>query len=111
MNLLAEVNSAESSGATVFFVLLDGERAGYFVIADHLRPQAAAAIAALRSNGIRDVVMLTGDNPRATRSIARAAGIGLNISVHAGLPPEDKVAQSNELRERGARVAMVGDGA
>jgi Cu+-exporting ATPase len=73
--------------------------------ADRLRPTAARAVARLRERGLA-VVLLTGDNEAAARSVARAAGIE---EVQAQLLPEDKAAAVARLASRGA-VAMVGDG-
>ncbi len=106
-DLLAGVGSFEDDGATVSFVVADGEVLGALAIADDLRPGAAEAMAALHLGGIRTIVMLTGDNERAAHAIAQRAGID---EVHAGLLPEDKVAHIERLVASGARVAMVGDG-
>lgn len=97
----------EDDGATVSFVLVDGELLGALAIADDLRPGAADATAALHRGGIRRIVMLTGDNERAARTIARRVGID---EVNAGLLPEDKVTHIQRLSDGGAKVAMVGDG-
>lgn len=75
-------------------------------LADTLKPDAAEAVAALRSAGVA-CLMLTGDNPRAAAAIGLRAGIA---DVRAGLLPADKVAELHKLRASGAVVAMVGDG-
>ncbi|MEI9851937.1 MAG: HAD-IC family P-type ATPase [Sphingomonas sp.] len=72
-----------------------------------MRPEAAGAIAALRAEGLR-VIMLTGDNPATAQAVARAVG-GLD-DVRAELRPEDKARIIGELKAAGARVAMAGDG-
>ncbi|HEX7118206.1 MAG TPA: heavy metal translocating P-type ATPase [Longimicrobiales bacterium] len=74
-------------------------------VADTPRPEARAALAALRSRGLR-LVMLTGDREPVARHIAREVGID---EVRAELLPEDKLGAIADLR-RGGRVAMVGDG-
>ncbi len=102
-----DAQAFESEGATVSFVLADGELLGYLVIADDLRPGVAEAMAALHRGGIEKLVMLTGDNPRAAKAIAARAGID---EVHAQLLPEDKVTHVQRLVDEGANVAMVGDG-
>jgi Cd2+/Zn2+-exporting ATPase len=80
---------------------------GVLGIADRVRPNAAAAVRALRESGIRHVVMLTGDNVGTARAVASAVGVD---EVHAALLPADKVRIVRELEARGAQVAFVGDG-
>ncbi len=99
----------EAQGETVTPVALAGEAIGLIGIADQPRPEAAAAIAALSKAGIKNVVMLTGDNERAARHVAGLLGIEPS-SVRSGLMPDDKVATIRSLQQSGARVAMVGDG-
>jgi Cd2+/Zn2+-exporting ATPase len=94
-------------GRTPVLLALDGRLVGLLGLADMPRAGAAAAIARLREVGIRRVVMLTGDQPRAAEAIAREVGID---EVHAGLMPEDKLARIRAMRAGGAHVAMVGDG-
>jgi len=83
---------------------------GVIAIADVLRPSAPQVVEQLHRLGIRRVVMLTGDNERVARAVARQAGVD---EFHADLLPQDKVALIKRLREAGGRprhVAMVGDG-
>lgn len=79
---------------------------GAVAIADVLRSDAASVIQQLKANGIERVVMLTGDNARVARAIAKQAGVD---EFHADLLPEDKVRVIKELKSIGP-VAMVGDG-
>ena len=97
---------APEPGVTRLWMALDGAAAGYFDARDSLRPDAAKAIAALRSSGLR-VLMLTGDSAAAAEPIARQAGIA---EVEAGLDPAGKLARIRALQGSGLRVAMVGDG-
>jgi len=100
----AAVAALEGAGKTVV-VLLDGTTAlGLLALRDEPRPDARAAIAALRAQGIAST-MLTGDNARTGAAIA--ADLGLD--VRAELLPEDKMAAVAALRARGP-IAMVGDG-
>lgn len=99
----------EAQGETVALVSLAGEAIGLIGIADQPRPEAAATVAALADVGIKNVIMLTGDNERAARHIAGLLGIEPS-SVRAGLMPDDKVAVIRQLQQSGARVAMIGDG-
>jgi Cd2+/Zn2+-exporting ATPase len=79
---------------------------GAIAIADVLRPDAAEVIRRLKAGGTQRVVMLTGDNARVAKAIARLAGVD---EFHADLLPEDKVRVIKELKGIGP-VAMVGDG-
>jgi Cd2+/Zn2+-exporting ATPase len=83
-----------------------GRVLGVIAIADVLRPDARRAMQRLREVGIQRIVMVTGDNERVARAIAREAGID---EFHAELLPEDKVRLVREI-EKTSRVAMVGDG-
>jgi P-type Cu+ transporter len=92
--------------ASEMFVGRNGRLLGSLHIEDALRPEASPAVAALRTMGLR-TVLLTGD----TEAIAQAVGKRLGLDeVHAGLLPDEKVAKIKALRAAGRRVAMVGDG-
>jgi Cu+-exporting ATPase len=93
-------------GVTRLWMALDNTPAAYFDARDALRPDAAEAVAALRREGLR-VLMLTGDSEAAAAPIARQAGI---TEVEAGLDPAGKLARIRALQKEGLRVAMVGDG-
>jgi len=101
----ADVASPEP-GTTRLWLAIDNAAAGFFDARDALRPDAAEAVAALRADGLR-VLMLTGDSAGAAAPIAEQAGIG---EVEAGLDPAGKLARIRELKKSGLRVAMVGDG-
>ncbi|MDE3177893.1 MAG: heavy metal translocating P-type ATPase [Pseudomonadota bacterium] len=93
-------------GASAIFVAFDGEPAGVLAIADPIKPTTAAAIRALRGEGIR-IVMLTGDN----KTTAEAVGRKLEIDeVEAEVLPELKGKVVERLRQQGRIVAMAGDG-
>ena len=95
------------TGAGVMLVAIDGQAAGLLAVADPVRETAREAIAALRADGLK-VIMLTGDNQVTADAVARAVG-GLD-EVRAGLRPEDKARIVGELKAAGAKVAMAGDG-
>jgi Zn2+/Cd2+-exporting ATPase len=98
------------AAGTVVYVAVDGTYAGYIVIADELKPDAAAAVAEMKALGVERVVMLTGDNETIARSIASETGID---TVYAELLPEEKVAKVEEIAAdlpEGKRLAFVGDG-
>jgi Cd2+/Zn2+-exporting ATPase len=101
------VQAEESKGRTVALLSSAAAALGYISIADSPRPEAKAAIAALRGLGIPHVAMLTGDNPRAAAAIAGELGID---EVRAELLPEDKVKAIDSLKKTFGTVAMVGDG-
>ena len=94
-------------GAGVMLVAVDGALAGFIAVADPIRANARESIVALRKLGLR-VIMLTGDNPTTAQIVADAVG-GLD-EVHAELKPEDKARIVGELKAKGAKVAMAGDG-
>ncbi|MBL7659770.1 HAD-IC family P-type ATPase, partial [Escherichia coli] len=91
---------------TVVFVSVDGVVRAALTIADTLKDSAAAAVAALRSRGLR-TILLTGDNRAAADAVAAQVGID---SAVADMLPEGKVDVIQRLREEGHTVAMVGDG-
>jgi Cu2+-exporting ATPase len=93
-------------GASVLYLVRDDEIVGGLALEDEIRPEARAAVAALQAMG-RRVVMITGD----ARQVADAVAADLGVDeVFAEVLPEDKAATVEELRARGLRVAMVGDG-
>ncbi|MBX3142392.1 MAG: cadmium-translocating P-type ATPase [Trueperaceae bacterium] len=97
----------QSAGKTSLFVAVDSEVVGLIAVRDEPRDTARAAIAALKRQGVKHVVMLTGDNAR----VAEAVGLELGLDeVGADLLPEDKAARVEALRERYGKVIMVGDG-
>jgi Cu+-exporting ATPase len=94
-------------GAGVMLVSIDGKAGGLLAVADPVRAAASEAIRILRAEGLR-IVMLTGDNALTARAVARTVG-GID-EVHAGLKPEDKARIVSDLKAKGCRVAMAGDG-
>jgi Cu+-exporting ATPase len=93
-------------GATTLFLAIDHKLAGVVVIADPIKPTTPAALDALRSFGIR-IVMLTGDNRTTAEAVARKLGIQ---EVEADVLPEDKHRIVKKLTAEGRVVAMAGDG-
>jgi cation-transporting P-type ATPase D len=96
-----------ADGATAAIVVVDGVAVGVLGLTDQLRPDAAAAVAALAGLTAAPPVLLTGDNRRAARRVAQHAGIG---DVRAALLPEQKVEAVRGLQAGGHRVLVVGDG-
>ncbi|MCL6573996.1 MAG: heavy metal translocating P-type ATPase, partial [Bacillus sp. (in: Bacteria)] len=97
----------EKEGNTAIFAALDGKIAGIFSIADQIREDAPRALAELRKNGIKKMIMLTGDNVHTAELVAEKLEID---EYHAELLPEDKVTYVKKLRDSGHIVAMAGDG-
>ena len=102
----AQAQALRAEGATAVFVAIDGWPAGLIGIADPLKSTSVQAVAALKADGVR-VVMLTGDNRATAQAIARRVGVE---EVRAEVLPQDKAAVVEELRKSGRVVAMAGDG-
>lgn len=102
--LIAEI---EAGGATLVVVGETGGLMGLIALRDRLRPGAPETIAALHDLGVKEVVILTGDNAAAAGAVARGTGID---TVHAGLLPGDKLSRIEALTKRYKMVAMMGDG-
>jgi len=93
-------------GATAVLVAIDGVAAGVIAVADPVKASAADAIAALKAEGIR-VIMLTGDNRTTAQAVA--AKLGLD-EIEADVLPDQKAAVVERLKREGRVVAMAGDG-
>ena len=96
----------EAAGRTAVFVGWGGQIRGVLGVADTVKEEAADVVAQLSARGL-EVAMITGDNARTGRAIARQLGIG---RVMAEVLPADKVTEVRRLQDEGRRVAMVGDG-
>lgn len=101
-------DSGQDSGCTAVAVTRDGEPIGVITVSDQVKETSAEAIAKLRELGLTPH-LLTGDNERAARAVAKQVGIDPE-NITAGVLPEDKVAAIERLQGEGKRVAMVGDG-
>jgi len=95
-----------NEGKTPMYVAVDGKAAGLVAVADTVKPDSKAAIEILKGLGI-EVVMLTGDNERTGRAIARQVGID---RVLAEVLPDAKAHEVQKLQLEGKSVGMVGDG-
>jgi len=104
--LAADVERFRGRGATAVLVAVDGRLAGALGIADRIRPDSAAVVAALKAAGLR-VVMLTGDNAVTARAVAASLGID---EVEADVLPDAKAETVARLKHEGRVVAMAGDG-
>jgi Cu+-exporting ATPase len=104
--LRAAAEELAAEARTPMYVAIDGKLAGLIAVADPIKESSREAIARMHAMGL-EVVMLTGDNERTARAIARQAGID---RVVAGVLPEGKVDEIKRLQGEGRVVAMVGDG-
>ena len=97
------------STGTIVHIAVDGSYVGHIVISDELKPNAAEAMAAIRSAGVRRTIMLTGDKEKVAAAVAKEVGID---EYHAGLLPAEKVAEVERILADGGngKVAFVGDG-
>ncbi len=105
-SLAEQADALRGDGATAIFVAVGKHAAAVMAIADRVKETTPAALAALRENGIR-VVMLTGDNKTTAEAIGRKLGI---TEIEADVLPEQKGAVVQRLQREGRIVAMAGDG-
>ncbi len=103
----AQVARADQTGFTTMLVSKDDRYQGYITVADTVRSSSRSVVASLRKLGLRTLVMLTGDNWIAARSVADQVGV---TDFVAGCLPEDKVRVIEEMKAVQGPVAMVGDG-
>jgi Cu+-exporting ATPase len=106
LGLDARTEGLADDGKTPMYVAVDGKAAGIVAVADTVKEDSKAAVTALRGMGL-EVVMMTGDNERTGRAIARQVGIE---RVLAEVLPQDKAHNVQKLQLERKTVAMVGDG-
>lgn len=102
-----QVTGLEASGKTTMLVRSDGAFIGMLALADTPRTGVREVFARLAALGVRQTIMLTGDNEQVAKAVA--ASVGIN-DVRAGLLPEEKLKVIDELMLAQGQVAMVGDG-
>jgi Cu+-exporting ATPase len=104
--LTGDADTRRSEGATVLFLALDGKAGAAIAVADPIKATTRAALDALRTDGVR-IVMLSGDN----QATANAVGHSLDIDdIRGDVLPEDKHRIVRQLKSEGRIVAMAGDG-
>ncbi|MBS4200344.1 copper-translocating P-type ATPase [Bacillus sp. FJAT-49732] len=103
---LAKMEKYESEGKTAMLAAFDGNFAGIVAVADTIKDTSKEAIERLKEMKI-EVIMMTGDNARTAKAIAKEAGID---HVIAEVLPEGKAEEVKKLQGTGKKVAMVGDG-
>ncbi|MFA5268942.1 MAG: cation-translocating P-type ATPase [Methanoregula sp.] len=104
---LGIVRKQMDQGRTVIMVARDSTVTGLIAIADEIRPGTAEAITELRKMGIKNIVMLTGDNATVAKAVSASIGVD---SYQANLLPEQKLEVVKELQAKGQIVGMIGDG-
>lgn len=101
------VAQLEAQGNTTMLVHFDGKFIGLLSLMDVARAEAKSVLEKLQALGIKQMIMLTGDNQQVGEAVAREIGI---TKVMGNLMPEDKVAAVEKLNAQYGKVAMVGDG-
>jgi Cu+-exporting ATPase len=104
--LAGHAEALRADGASVVFLAEDGQLLGLLAVSDPIKPNAAEALASLKSAGLR-IVMATGDGLTTARAVAARLGID---EVHGEVTPADKLALVERLQAEGRVVAMAGDG-
>ena len=105
-DLETRADELRREGSTAMFVAVDGRPAGVIAVADPIKTTTLAALASLRDDGVR-IVMLTGDNRTTAQAVADKLGI---TDIEAEVLPGQKNAIVRRLRSEGRVVAMAGDG-
>ena len=98
--------SSETEGLSVLVIIQDKEMLGWIGLADNTRPQAAAAIDQLREIGLKRMIIVTGDR----ESVARRVASQMHTDYRAEVLPNEKLDLVEDLKQRGHRVAVIGDG-
>lgn len=101
-----EMTEYELNGKTAMLIALDGNHSGIVAVADTVKETAKQAIKQLKEQNL-EVIMLTGDNERTAKAIAKQVGID---EIIAEVLPEEKADKVKEIQLQGKKVAMVGDG-
>lgn len=107
LDLRQRFAGAQAEASTVVAVWNGSKVLGTLTLKDTVRPESREAVESLKRLGMKNVVMLTGDNEQTARMIAEQTGV---TGYQANLLPEDKTGMVSGMVERGDRVAMVGDG-
>ncbi|NCO63922.1 MAG: copper-translocating P-type ATPase [Flavobacteriales bacterium] len=104
--LINDVKVQQTLGKTVSFLSVDSMVIGYMVIQDKIKASSKKAIAELQSKGI-EVIMLTGDNINTAKAVAELLNL---TNFKAGLLPQEKLSEVENLQKLGKKVAVAGDG-
>ncbi len=101
------IEKEKSDGKTITTIAINGRVAGVIGVMDEIKPNVKVTLEELRKLGVKDIVMLTGDNKYVAARIAKEVGI---TDFHADLLPEDKLRMIQELSKKDGVTVMVGDG-
>jgi len=107
LSLLDEPDFEEPEGVSTLHVTRDGKSIGWIGLEDRTRPEARHAIDELRKQGTRELIMVTGDRWSVARRVSKEMGCS---AVHAEVLPDQKLDLVDQLKAKGHRVAVVGDG-
>lgn len=100
--------SYQQQGYQVVFLGVNGRLSASIVLADQIRPEARAAVSSLKNFGVKNIIMLTGDNELVAERVAKEIGI---VEFHASLLPQDKLNFIKEYKKNhNGKIGMVGDG-
>lgn len=102
-----QAKQLETSGNTVTFIAIDNTFTGIIAIADAIRSDAVEALQTMRDNGIKEIIMLTGDNARTAHTVSQQLSLD---TYQAEMMPDDKLKHIQLLQQQGKKVAMAGDG-
>jgi Cd2+/Zn2+-exporting ATPase len=102
----ATLASPEAEGLSTLFVVRDGKLLGWVGLADNTRPEAAAAIDQLREEGLKQLIIVTGDR----ESVAKRIAGQMHTDYIAEVLPQQKLEIVDDLKRRGHKVGMIGDG-
>ena len=102
-----EISEQTEQGRTAILVADDMRPVGLIAIADEIRPETPHAIASLKAMGIKQIIMLTGDNHKVAKAVAKEIGVD---GFEAELLPEQKLRFVEKLQKQGLIVGMIGDG-
>jgi Zn2+/Cd2+-exporting ATPase len=102
----AIITSPEADGVSVLCVVRDGNLLGWVGLADNTRPEAVGAIDKLRELGLKRLIIVTGDR----ESVAKRVAAQMHTEYKAEVLPHQKLEMVDELKAKGHRVAVIGDG-
>jgi heavy metal translocating P-type ATPase len=106
-HIAAERSAIDEGGCSCLYVAIDGELAGLIAYEDRIRPESREIVQTLHGMGIRDTIMLTGDNAVVANAVCKRVGLTRQV---ANMMPADKAEVIMQLQREGRVVAMVGDG-
>ncbi|GMA42568.1 hypothetical protein GCM10025853_31730 [Tetragenococcus halophilus subsp. halophilus DSM 20339] len=102
-----DIHQLQSTGHSLVMVAMNGRLSLLIGIKDQIRPGAKETLAHLKQTGVKELIMLTGDNQETAENIAQELGI---TKVYGNLLPENKADYIRQLQKEGHQVAFVGDG-